>query len=685
MAAASASPSRATARCGSPIRSTYSGPTLVARGTLRVLNTSGSATGSGHVTIGDSIDPATLIGSTVPGQGAIAGSVEVKNLGSIAAASGASLTIGGGLTLDNGSMLTFALTADGVGNTTGLINVTGGSFVGPTSGVHSITLSGVAAAGVYDLFAFTGSAPSINGFTLVNTLGGGFDYALSMTSNQLDLLVGGSGSASWNFAGNGAYGDTSNWSPSQVPNGAGLIATFATGTGNSINSGSVPSGAIAVTVGGAYTVGALDFDNASVSYTLASDGQAAHGLTLDSASGSAGTSITVASGSHTIAANLTLADSGVNAIVLSGPMTGLTIGGVIGETGGSKSLALSGGGTLTLSNSNLYSGGTTVTDSTLSTTVNGGSGSGPLTLTSTGGTAVVNVGGNESLGALSSTVSGGGSAAVNVAAGKTLSAGPASGTTTFGGALSLAAGTVSTPGGAFTKTGGGTEVLTTAPQLGDYSALNVGGGTLRINAATGSASVGTNVTANLSGSGTLELAGAVSALGTTTAANRVDVAMNDPTTTLLVSGGNQQVGGIDGSGTVQINAGTSLTANHVTAGALVIGGDAANSATLTIAASATDGSPLASGGFALAGSLTAGASPGDAVVGSSSLMGGAAASIGGASLGGSSAAGAGLGAGVAAVPEPSAIVLFALGLLGCLLVAVGRRGSRSSPALRGCE
>ena len=201
---------------------------------------------------------------------------------------------------------------------------------------------------------------------------------------------------------------------------------------------------------------------------------------------------------------------------------------------------------------------------------------------------------------------------------------------------------------------------------------------MRINAATGSASVGTNVTANLSGSGTLELAGAVSALGTTTAANRVDVAMNDPTTTLLVSGGNQQVGGIDGSGTVQINAGTSLTANHVTAGALVIGGDAANSATLTIAASATDGSPLASGGFALAGSLTAGASPGDAAAGSSSLMGGAAASIGGASLGGSSAAGAGLGAGVAAVPEPSAIVLLALGLLCCLLVAVGRRGSRSA-------
>ena len=288
--------------------------------------------------------------------------------------------------------------------------------------------------------------------TLGTTLGGGLSYDLSYLANEVDLIVGSPGaSASWNFAANGNYGDVSHWDPAQLPNGAGLTATFGGGTTNPVNSSTVGGNGLSVTVNGAFTVGALVLDNSSVHYTLASDAVFGDGLTLDSASGSAGTSITVASGSHTIAANLTLADSGVNAIVLSGPMTGLTIGGVIGETGGSKSLALSGGGTLTLSNSNLYSGGTTVTDSTLSTTVNGGSGIRPAD-----SHFDRRHGGRQCRRQRIARRPvehgfGGGSAAVNVAAGKTLSAGPASGTTTFGGALSLAAGTVSTPGGASPK------------------------------------------------------------------------------------------------------------------------------------------------------------------------------------------------------------------------------------------
>ena len=79
--------------------------------------------------------------------------------------------------------------------------------------------------------------------------------------------------------------------------------------------------------------------------------------------------------------------------------------------------------------------------------------------------------------------------------------------------------------------------------------------------------------------------------------------MNSSSSTLLASGGNQIVGAIDGNGTVQVNAGASLTANLITAGALVIGGDAANSAVLNIAASDTNGDPTASTGFAVAGSL----------------------------------------------------------------------------------
>ena len=116
-------------------------------------------------------------------------------------------------------------------------------------------------------------------------------------------------------------------------------------------------------------------------------------------------------------------------------------------------------------------------------------------------------------------------------------------------------------------------------------------------ATTGTASVGSGVTADVSGSGTLELAGSVSALGTTIVAARATVKVESTASTLLVSTGNQQVGGIDGSGTVQISPPTgqsdSLTADHITAGSLILGGDATSSAVVTIAASNPDGTSMA--------------------------------------------------------------------------------------------
>ena len=45
--------------------STYSGGTTIFGGTLRVINTTGSATGTGPVIIGDGTNPATLAGSIV--------------------------------------------------------------------------------------------------------------------------------------------------------------------------------------------------------------------------------------------------------------------------------------------------------------------------------------------------------------------------------------------------------------------------------------------------------------------------------------------------------------------------------------------------------------------------------------------------------------------------------------------
>ena len=510
---------------------------------------------------------------------------------------------------------------------------------------------------------------------------GNFDYSLAIANNQIDLLVQNIAvSAAWNTAGDGLYSDSTKWDPTQPPSGPGQVVTFGIGTSHPINGTTVPSGAIAVTVDGAYTAGSLVFDNSAVHYTLASDAISGHGLTLDNggaANGSfTGAVVGVNSGSHTIATHLTLADSaGTTFDLASG--TSLSVTGVVSGSGANQSLTLTGGGTLTLGNTNTYSGGTTVAAGTLQATAFGALGSGPLAVNSTGSATIVNVTDNQSVGGLSSTISGGGSATIDVAAGKTLSAGPASGSAAFGGALVLAAGSPGA-GAAFTKTGAGTEVLTAAPQLGNGSALNVGGGTLQVNVASGAASVGTSVTAEVSGGSTLELAGSVSALGTATAANRVDVTTNSTADTLLVSGGNQIVGGIEGSGTVQVNASTSLTANHITAGALVIGGDAAHSATLNIAPSDSFGDPTGSTGFALAGSLAPSAATAAGGTSSASLMAADSASSAAASLSVSASAGGNLGStlgsGVAAVPEPSTLLLLVLGSLACLL-ALWRRSA----------
>ncbi|HEV2972048.1 MAG TPA: hypothetical protein VGY55_18895, partial [Pirellulales bacterium] len=57
-------------------------------------------------------------------------------------------------------------------------------------------------------------------------------------------------------------------------------------------------------------------------------------------------------------------------------------------------------------------------------------------------------------------------------------------------------------------------------------------------------------------------------------------------------------GGIEGPGNLTVDAGSSLTANHVVQSALVIGGTAGSSATVTIAASDSAGNPLISASVA---------------------------------------------------------------------------------------
>ncbi len=240
----------------------------------------------------------------------------------------------------------------------------------------------------------------------------------------------------------------------------------------------------------------------------------------------------------------------------------------------------SGAGILTITGASTYTGPTTVTAGTLRTTT-GTLGAGPLVIN--GATTSVNLGTNQTVSSLSGSAPA--TASLNVAAGTTLIVNQLSNTT-------LAAKLIDS--GTFNKGGAGTLELDAPPTLntGSTVQLQTGGGTLRFNLATGAGAptIGSNVTVSVGSGATLELAGTASALSAGANRAQIDNISHPATGGVFVSGTQQQVGGIDGSGgSVVLAANASLTVNHINQASLVIG----NGATFTIAASDSLGNPSA--------------------------------------------------------------------------------------------
>lgn len=154
-------------------------------------------------------------------------------------------------------------------------------------------------------------------------------------------------------------------------------------------------------------------------------------------------------------------------------------------------------------------------------------------------------------------------------------------------ALTLSSGT-SGPG-MLSKVGAGTLIITGPNTYSGNTAVD--DGKLMFNIATGTPSIGSATTVTVAPGATLELAGSISALGSSTGA-RAHVINDSPTGGVLISGQHQIVGAIDGSGQTTIATGSDLTANHIIQSALVISGGPTSLATLTIAASDETGSPL---------------------------------------------------------------------------------------------
>ena len=291
-----------------------------------------------------------------------------------------------------------------------------------------------------------------------------------------------------------------------------------------------------------------------------------------------------------------------------------------------------------------------------------------LTFTSTA-TSPVTIGGNTlTLGADGLTVQAG-SAAHTINSAVTLTgsqtwhiANDAALPLTIGGSLTIPA------SASLTKADGGTLVVGAAPSLGNNSSLSINGGTMKFAVTSGSATVGTAITATVAAGATLELAGTVSALSSNvTATARVNIVNNSTANGLVVSGTNQQVGTIRGSGNLTIEAGSDLTVNSVQQAALLIGGTSASKGLVTIRPSDLSGNPLADGPI---GSMEQANQP--IAGGTASFDGATRPTIDWADPPGLPSAASSISSsiGLGAVPEPSSILL---ALMAVSLYLIARR------------
>ena len=455
---------------------TYTGGTTINNGTLQVNNTSGSATGTGAVTINSG---GILSGSPTPAApfnvpGSISGAVTVNAGGMLQAQTGGTLTLGS-LTLNASAISDFDL---GAVTSTTIVNITNTNGLN-LAGASSIIIHnlGGLAAGTYHLFDYTGTAlTSISNLSLSSTPGGGFTYSLSnnQSNTSIDLLVS-TISNQWGNDASGNWSGSGNWTGG-TPDAQGAQA----------NLFSLINVARTVTIDGAFTLGSLTFSNANA-YTLVGDGVTGHGLTFNNGGTS---SIEVLAGSHTISAPISLADN-LDITATSG--TALSISGPIGETSTGQIVTVRGSGTVTFGGTlaNTYTGLTRITAGTLNlnktATVNAIGAGGVqvdagatlalLTSHQIADTATATVNGTFALGTNAETIGAlGGVGSVTLGTGSVLTVGASNNLTSqFGGVISGA--------GTLTKAGTGTLTLLGANTFGGSGqTVTINAGSLQVGA-----------------------------------------------------------------------------------------------------------------------------------------------------------------------------------------------------------
>ena len=270
------------------------------------------------------------------------------------AVSGSGAFTGSGTALfESTSQLDIALAGTVAGTQYSQINVAGAAML--AGGNLAVTLQNGFRPAQNEQFTIL-TAGSLNGAFGGETglnLGGGLQFVLAYTGNSLMLTAVQGGSGAWQTDGNGNVSAFTNWSGG-FPNGAGETATF----------GPVITQPRTVTIDQPTVFGQVVLDSSS-GYTLSgapgTPGRGGNTLTLNN-SGS-GATITVREGQQVIDAPVVLAD---NLVVTGSGTLAFGSSSSIGESGGSRSLTMNGaGGTLILSGTDSYTGGTNVDAGTL--------------------------------------------------------------------------------------------------------------------------------------------------------------------------------------------------------------------------------------------------------------------------------------------------------------------------------
>lgn len=553
----------------------YSGPTVVASGTLQVGNATGSATGSGAVTMQN--------GSTLSGNGRIGGDVTLNNTAVLAPGTPGAmgmLTIGGSLSLANGSVFDYQFGTPGANFATpgqsDSVSVGGNLLIAGNTTIN-VTDTGGFGPGVYRLVDYGGALTGGGTLTLGGVPGGATLVLQNLSADKRFTLVNSTGMTLDFWNANGLA------SPTQSGGGTGTWSTTSPVWTDAVGNISLPMqpqpgfaiftgapGTVTVdNTGGAVQATGLQF--ASNGYTLTGDA-----LTLLGAGGGAKAEIRVGDGGA--------GSAGFTA----------TLNNTVAGTAG---IAKTGDGTLVLGGTNTYTGGTAVQGGTLSVSadVNLGAAAGNVTLDGgrlqVTGTAFTGTARNLDIGAagggieivdpgLDFTASGalGGSGGLVKSGAGTLTL---AGTSTLTGATTVAAGTLRfgapdllnpTAPIALANTAGATLDLNGFNQtIGSLSGGGTAGGELQLGSATlttGGDNTSTTFGGTLSGSGdlvkqgtgTFTLTGANSyAGGTSLTQGRIDVGANAAlgTGALAMSGGT----------TLGLAADGLTVANNVTLGA----------------------------------------------------------------------------------------------------------------------